>query len=59
MSKNLDFSRDETSSINNSKSFIQNRYDQRFLSILLKQNSDISLKSDESSTTIKEIREAS
>ena len=29
------------------------------LSILLKQNSDISLKSDESSTTIKEIREAS
>ena len=58
-SKNLDFSRDEPSSINNSKSFIQNRYDQSFLSILLKQNSDISLKSDESSTTIKEIREAS
>ena len=39
MSKNLDFSRDEPSSINNSKSFIQNRYDQSFLSILLKQNS--------------------
>ncbi|OUX38281.1 MAG: hypothetical protein CBE33_01220 [Candidatus Pelagibacter sp. TMED273] len=38
MSNNLDFSRDEPSLSNNSKSFIQNRYDQSFLSILIKQN---------------------